>query len=93
MISEGCSFRMKRGIRSGTGRHVFQKELAKLAAEGVTDLSPRMLLLGKDMASELKVINELVTSIIKGFGPPCSAATLTIIRANKAFSFQSFQRL
>jgi len=54
---------MERGIRVGTGRHVFQKELARLAAEGASDLSPRMRLLVTDMASELGVINERVAAI------------------------------
>lgn len=54
---------MERGVRVGTGRHVFQKELARLATEGAVDLSPRMLLLVADMASELDGINGRVAAI------------------------------
>lgn len=63
LINQGRGFLMERGIRVGTGRHVFQKELARLAVEGAADLSPRMRLLVTDMASELDVINDRVTAI------------------------------
>ncbi|MCD1620870.1 IS110 family transposase [Salipiger manganoxidans] len=63
LINQGRGFLMERGIRVGTGRHVFQKELARLAVEGAADLSPRMLLLVADMASELDVINDRVAAI------------------------------
>ena len=63
MINQGRGFLMERGIRVGTGHHVFQKELARLAVEGAADLSPRMLLLVADMASELDVINDRVAAI------------------------------
>tara|TARA_Y100000814_G_scaffold261613_1_gene212924 strand:- start:139 stop:348 length:210 start_codon:yes stop_codon:yes gene_type:complete len=63
LINQGRGFLMERGIRVGTGRHVFQKELARLAVEGAADLSPRMRLLVTDMASELDVINDRVTGI------------------------------
>lgn len=63
LINQGRGFLMERGIRVGTGRHVFQKELARLAAEGASDLSPRMRLLVTDMASELGEINERVAAI------------------------------
>ncbi|GGO62851.1 hypothetical protein GCM10011315_42820 [Roseovarius pacificus] len=63
LINQGRGFLMERGIRVGTGRHVFQKELARLATEGIADLSPRMLLLVTDMVSELDVINDRVAAI------------------------------
>lgn len=63
LINQGRGFLIERGIRVGTGRHVFQKELARLAVEGDADLSPRMRLLVTDMASELDVINDRVTAI------------------------------
>lgn len=47
----------------GVGRHVFQKELTKLTAEGSDDLSRRMLRLLSDMASELDVINDRIAAI------------------------------
>lgn len=63
LINQGRGFLMERGIRVGTGRHVFQKELDRLAAESTADLSPRMLLLVTDMASELDGINRRVAAI------------------------------
>ena len=63
LINQSRGLLMERGIRVGTGRHVFQKELARLSAEGAADLSPRMLLLVTDMASELDVINDRVAAI------------------------------
>ncbi len=61
LINQGRGFLMERGIRVGTGRHVFQKELDRLAAESTADLSPRMLV--TDMASELDGINHRVAAI------------------------------
>lgn len=63
LINKGRGFLIERGIRAGTGHHVFQKEPARMAAEGAADLSPRMLLLVTDMASELDVINDRVAAI------------------------------
>ena len=63
LINQGRGFLMERGIRVGTGRHVFQKELARLTAEGNDDLSHRMLMLLSDMASELDVINDRIATI------------------------------
>ncbi len=54
---------MERVIRVRTGRHVFQKELARLAAEGTADLSHRILLMLSDMAAELATINGRVEVI------------------------------
>ena len=62
LINQSRGFLMERGIRVGTGSHVFQKELASLAVEGAADLSPRMRLLVTDMASEPDVINDRVTA-------------------------------
>ncbi|MZR12199.1 IS110 family transposase [Maritimibacter sp. DP07] len=39
LINQGRGFLMERGIRVGTGRHVFPKELTRSAAEGAADLS------------------------------------------------------
>ncbi len=66
LINQGRGFLMERGIRVGTGRHVFQKELALLAAEGSGDLSPRMRALLSGMVSELKAINDRIADIDGG---------------------------
>jgi transposase len=69
LINQGRGFLMERGIRVGTGRHIFQKELIRLTVEGTADLSRRMRLMLSDMASELNVINDRVAAIdaeIKG---------------------------
>lgn len=63
LINQGRGFLMERGIRIGTGRHVFQKELIRLTAEGTDDLSRRMLTLLSDMASELSVVNDRISAI------------------------------
>ena len=63
LINQSRSFLMERGIRVGTGRHVFQKELARLTAEGNDDLSYRMLVLSADMVSEMDVINNRFAAI------------------------------
>ena len=63
LINQGRGFLMERGIRVGTGRHVFQKELMRLTAEGVADLSHRIILMLSDMASELDEINRRVAVI------------------------------
>lgn len=63
LINQGRGFLMERGIRVGTGRHIFQKELNRLTVEGTADLSRRMLLMLSDMASELDVINDRVAAI------------------------------
>ena len=69
LINQGRGFLMERGIRVGTGRHVFQKELMRLTDEGTPDLSHRILLMLSDMAMELATINGRVDAIdaeIKG---------------------------
>ncbi len=63
LINQARGVLMERGIRVGTGRHVFQKELMRLAAEGTADLSSRVLLMLSDMATELGTINGRVDAI------------------------------
>lgn len=63
LINQGRGFLMERSIRIGTGRHVFQKELTKLTTQGTVDLSPRIVLILSDMASELGEINRRVAAI------------------------------
>ena len=63
LINQGRGFLMERGIRGGTERHIFQKELLRLTAEGNDDILHRMIMLLSDMASELHVINERIAAI------------------------------
>ena len=63
LINQGRGFLMERGIRAGTGRHTFQKELARLMGEGSADLSARIVLMLWDMACELNAINHRVAAI------------------------------
>ncbi len=68
LINQAQGFLMERGIRVGTGRHVFQKELTRLAAASNADLSHRILSVLSDMAAELAAINgrvELIDAEIK----------------------------
>ncbi len=63
LINLGRGFLTERGLRIGSGRHVFQKELTKLTAEGTADLSPRLIQMLADMASEPGEINRRVTAL------------------------------
>jgi transposase len=63
LINQGRGFLMERGLRVGTGRHVFQKELTKLTVEDAADLSPRIVQMLADMAAELDEINRRVTAL------------------------------
>ncbi|WP_420337095.1 IS110 family transposase [Roseibium sp.] len=63
LINQGRGFLMERGTRVGTGRHVFQKGLTKLTTQGTVDLSPRIVLMLSDMASDLGEINRRVAAI------------------------------
>ncbi|AWC26099.1 IS110 family transposase (plasmid) [Aminobacter sp. MSH1] len=63
LINQGRGFLMERGIRVGTGRHLFQKGLLKLTEGGTPDLSHRMLLMLSDMATELAAINDRIDAI------------------------------
>lgn len=63
LINQGRGFLMERGIRVGTGRHIFQKELMRLAQNSSADLSQRMLLMLSDMAMELDAINGRIGAI------------------------------
>lgn len=64
LINQGRGFLMERGIRVGTGRHVFQKELVRLVATGTADLSHRILSMLSDMMAELATINDRVDAIV-----------------------------
>jgi transposase len=63
LINQGRGFLMERGIRVGTGRHVFQKELVRLVATGTADLSHRILSILSDMMAELATTNDRVEAI------------------------------
>lgn len=54
---------MELGIRVGTGRHAFRKELMSLAAEGFDNLSPHILLMLSEMAMELATNNDRIDVI------------------------------
>lgn len=43
LVNQGHGFFMERGTRVGTGRHVFQKELTRLAAEALATFHPECL--------------------------------------------------
>ena len=62
-INQGRGFLMKRGHRVGSGRHVFQRERARLLAESSGDLSPRRIQMLADMASVLDEINRRVAAL------------------------------
>ena len=63
LINQGRGFLMERGIRVGTGRHVFQKELVNLVATGTAHLSHRILSMLSDMMAELATINDRIEAI------------------------------
>ncbi|MFK5998294.1 MAG: IS110 family transposase [Rhodobacterales bacterium] len=56
LINQARGLLMERGIRIGTGRHVFQNIVRKILEDPASDLSPRILLLIEDMISELAVV-------------------------------------
>ena len=61
LINQARGFLMERGVRIGTGRHVFQRALAQLVSENSSDLSPSMIGILSEMADELVVINDRVS--------------------------------
>ena len=63
LINQARGFLMERGVRIGSGRHVFQKALAQLADCHEGDLSERMLEMFETMAAELSAINEQVAGL------------------------------
>lgn len=63
LVNQARGFLMERGIRIGTGRHVFQKELARLLEEGDPTLMPGMVRILSDMAAELAEINERIAGL------------------------------
>ena len=63
LINQARGFLMERGIRIGSGRHVFQKALVKLTDHAEGDLSGRMFEMFEGMAAELSAINEQVAGL------------------------------
>ena len=63
LINQARGFLMERGIRIGSGRHVFQKALITLADQAEGDLSGRMFEMFEGMAAELSAINEQVAGL------------------------------
>ncbi|MBS0122806.1 IS110 family transposase [Thetidibacter halocola] len=63
LVNQACGFLMERGIRIGTGRHVFQRELARLLEDDDASLMPGKIRIPSDMAVELAEINERVTGL------------------------------
>ena len=63
LINQSRGFLMERGIRPAQGRHVFQKFLKRLAEDHAGDLTPRMIVMLADMATELDTINEKVAAL------------------------------
>lgn len=63
LINQARGFLMERGIRIGSGRHVFQKALENLTDHAEDDLSPRMLDMFGGMANDLTAINAQVAGL------------------------------
>ena len=58
LVNQARGFLMERGIRIGTGRHVFQRELKRLLEDDVSSLMPGMIRILSDIAAELAGVNE-----------------------------------
>ena len=63
LINQARGFLMERGIRIGSGRHVFQKALENLADHVEGDLSPRMQVMFESAATELASINVQIAEL------------------------------
>lgn len=63
LINQARGFLMERGVRIGSGRHVFQKALVELADHAEGDLSEGMLEMFEAMAVELSIINAQVADL------------------------------
>lgn len=63
LINQTRGFLMERGIRVGTGRHVFQGALRKLITDTSNDLSARMMEIVSEMAAELQAINDRIGAL------------------------------
>ncbi len=63
LINQARGFLMERGVRIGTGRHVFQRALGQLIADPSKQLSPAMIAILSNMAEELTAINDRVAEL------------------------------
>lgn len=62
LINQARAFLMERDVRIGQGRHVFQRALREIIAEGAIDIGPRIQALIQDMAAELGDLNERINA-------------------------------
>ena len=66
LINQARAFLMERGVRIGQGRHVFQRALQQIVAEGDVDIGPRIQELIQeliqDMAAELGDLNKRIAA-------------------------------
>lgn len=63
LVNQARGYLMERGIRIGTGRHVFQRELTRLLEDDDMSLRPSMVCILSDTAAELTGINERVAGL------------------------------
>ncbi|NDR55333.1 IS110 family transposase [Aliiruegeria sabulilitoris] len=63
LVNQARGFLMERGIRIGTGRHVFQRELRRLLEDDVSSLMPGMIRILSGMAAELAEVNDRVAGL------------------------------
>jgi transposase len=63
LINQARGFLVERGIRIGTGRHVFQRALGALLSEKTPNLSPAMAAMLSDMTRELSDTNARIAEL------------------------------
>jgi transposase len=63
LVNQARGFLMERGIRIGTGRHVFQRELTRLLDGDDISLMPGMIRILSDMAAELAQVNDRIAGL------------------------------
>lgn len=63
LVNQARGFLMERGIRIGTGRHVFQRALRRLPDGEDRPLMPGMARILSDMAAELAEVNDRIAKL------------------------------
>lgn len=63
LVNQARGFLMERGIRIGTGRHVFQRELRRLLDDDAQCLMPGMVHMLSEMAVELDQVNDRIADL------------------------------
>ena len=63
LVNQARGFLMERGIRIGTGRHVFQRELKLMLDDDDQCLMPGMVHMLSEMAVELAAVNDRITGL------------------------------